>query len=539
MPKHEFVCRMKAYIQPFERQLALKELESVAQAVPVPEPTLLDEPLMYQVVTSRSLDNLVDTLTYWEIITPKSVSNGRYTRQLRREATTNVVRNGISPAQLRDLLPFGGEVSAPNRRVLRYGPHGAHEYRGKFFPQLVRSLLNTAGIKRGDVVLDPMCGSGTAPVEASLLGCQSVGTDMNPLSVFMSRAKCNILRTPPDILATEYETLKTDVLKPRQASNQLLWLDQLPDKDREYLTSWFSSQVLADLDWIAVRVQATSHPECRDLFRLCLSNILRTVSWQKKADLRVRKEIQPDADIDAIAEFVGELSRTVRTILAFLYEDQSFEPGAAQIIESDARLPITAESLLFQFKGKIKAIVTSPPYATALPYLDTDRLSLYYLGLLSRSDHRARDYEMIGNREVTESRRQSYWEEYQQHSADLPDEVVALINQIHQLNESSEVGFRRRNLSALLAHYFLDMRLVFKNMTTLLKPGALAYVVIGNNHTQAGNQPIDIDTDRLLGLIGQSIGLNLEQIIPMEMLVSRDIFKKNAGTAETILCFRK
>jgi site-specific DNA-methyltransferase (cytosine-N4-specific) len=118
-------------------------------------------------------------------------------------------------------------------------------------------------------------------------------------------------------------------------------------------------------------------------------------------------------------------------------------------------------------------------------------------------------------------------------------DVTAVIDRIHRLNESSEAGFRRRNLPALLARYFLDMRQVFQNITALLKPGASAYVVIGNNHTIAGGQHVDIETDRLLGVIGQSVGLTLEQTIPMEMLISRDIFKKNAVASETILCFHK
>ncbi|MBZ0297287.1 MAG: hypothetical protein K8L99_32305, partial [Anaerolineae bacterium] len=58
-------------------------------------------------------------------------------------------------------------------------------------------------------------------------------------------------------------------------------------------------------------------------------------------------------------------------------------------------------------------------------------------------------------------------------------------------------------------------------------------------HTIAGGQRIDIPTDVLLGQLGESVGLCLERAIPMEMLVSRDIFKKNAGSAETILCFRQ
>jgi site-specific DNA-methyltransferase (cytosine-N4-specific) len=386
-----------------------------------------------------------------------------------------------------------------------------------------------------------MCGSGTTPVEASLLGCEAFGVDMNPLSVLMSRAKCAILTASPDVLATEYELLKADMLNlnARKAGDTSPWFESLPQKDRVYLIAWFSQQVLADLDLIAVRVHATRNPACRDLFRLCLSNILRRVSWQKDADLRVRKEVRPDADIDVIAEFVNELGRTVRTVLAFLYEERGLEPGPAQIIEGDARALVAAGAPLFQLKGRVKAVITSPPYATALPYIDTDRLSLCYLGLLSRPAHRVRDYEMIGNREVTESRRLAYWSDFQQNRATLPGDITTVIDRIHCLNESADVGFRRRNLPALLARYFLDMRQVFHGIAVLLKPGAPAYVVIGNNHTVAGGQHIDIETDRLLGLLGQSIGLTLEQTIPMEMLISRDIFKKNAVASETILCFRK
>ena len=539
MPEITMTCRMKRYIQPFERRLALMELESLADTTATPEPSLLDEPLGYQLATSRSLDDLADRLTYWETVGPVD-DYGRYTRQVRREATVNVVRNGIAPLQLRSLLPFKADaLPVPNRRTLRYGPHGAHEYRGKFFPQLARSLLNIAGVHPGDYVLDPMCGSGTALIEASLLGCTVLGVDMNPLSVLMSRAKTAILRTPPDILAFEYEALKADLLRIQNTKQDLVWLAHLPAHDQEYLASWFAPHVLTDLDAIAVRVHAVNDVTCRDLFRLCLSNILRRVSWQKDDDLRVRKEIRPDADMDVITEFLAELNRTVRIILAFLYEDHPTGLGGVEVIEGDARFLIGADAPLEHLAGKVKAVVTSPPYATALPYLDTDRLSLCYLGLLPRPEHRTRDYKMIGNREVTENRRHSYWTEYQQKRAELPEDIVSVIDRISTLNEAGEVGFRRRNLPALLARYFLDMRKVLQNIATLLSPGASAYVIIGNNYTLAGGVRVNIETDRLLGLLGQAVGLTLRNSIPMEMLLSRDIFRKNTGTGETILEFRK
>ncbi len=539
MPETTLICTMKDYIQPFERRLALMELESLAHVAPFPEPSLLDQPVSYRVVTDQPLAALADHLTYWETVGPEA-EYSRYTRQVRREATANVVRNGVTPVQLRSLLPFKAEtLPVPNRRTLRYGPHGAHEYRGKFFPQLARSLLNIAGVRPGDCVLDPMCGSGTTLIEASLLGCAAFGVDMNPLSVLMSRAKSAILQVPADVLAAEYESLKADLLQSQGARQTLTWFNHLPDRDQAYLAAWFAPHVLADLDVIAIRVHATENAACRDLFRLCLSNILRRVSWQKEDDLRVRKEVRPDADIDAIAEFLAELARTVRTILAFLYEDRPTELGPVEIIEGDARRLVGADAPLDRFTGRINAVVTSPPYATALPYLDTDRLSLCYLSLLPRPEHRVRDYMMIGNREVTENRRRAHWAEYQSQRTELPGEITAVIDRIQALNEASDVGFRRRNLPALLARYFLDMREVFHNIATLLAPGAPAYVIIGNSHTLAGGVHVDIETDHLLDQLGQGVGLHLEDSIPMEMLISRDIFKKNAMASETILCFRK
>lgn len=42
-----------------------------------------------------------------------------------------------------------------------YATHGLFQYRGKFHPQLIKGILNILQVQPGDVVLDPMCGSGT------------------------------------------------------------------------------------------------------------------------------------------------------------------------------------------------------------------------------------------------------------------------------------------------------------------------------------------------------------------------------------------
>lgn len=40
-----------------------------------------------------------------------------------------------------------------------YATHGLFPYRGKFHPQLIKGLINILGIKKGEFILDPMCGS--------------------------------------------------------------------------------------------------------------------------------------------------------------------------------------------------------------------------------------------------------------------------------------------------------------------------------------------------------------------------------------------
>ncbi len=538
MKQQELRCNIKPYIQPFERVLALRELEALTHARPLPMDTsssAQEQPRVFQVLSNYPALDLADRLTYWESVEVTSEPGAQYfTRQVRREATTNLVRNGITAEQLRQLLPFRQNVPLPNHRNLRYGPHGIHEYRGKFFPQLVRSLLNVAGTNQANVVLDPMCGSGTTLVEAALMGCKAIGIDLNPLSVLMSEAKCDILTIDPGEFIYEYASLKRDLLDlPDPGVYAGAWFESLPKPDQEYLFRWFSGDTLAALDPIAVRVSETSHPACRKLFTICLSNILRRVSWQKNDDLRVRKEVQTDTDV--LTEFLAELNRSARTVLALLFENRGVPVGEATIFEGDAR---KANEILAGMAGKVDIIITSPPYATALPYLDTDRLSLSYLGLLSRTEHRRRDFDMIGNREITTGQRQDFWRLYGEEKAGLTQDIVGVIDRIAQLNENTGVGFRRQNLPSLLARYFLDMRQLFKTLRVLLRTDAPAYVVVGNNHTIAGTQRVDIETNQLLAELGESVGLSLTGTISMEMLQSRDIFKRNAGNAETILEFR-
>jgi len=530
--RRPFVCRMKPYIQPFERTLALAELKALAHTDPMPVGDEAEDVVSFSVSSETKADVLARRLAYWELVEGE---RPYFTTQALRERTVNVVRNGVAPKDIPQLLSQNC-TTLPNRRCLRYGTHGIHEYRGKFFPQLVRSLINIAEVPAHGTVADPMCGSGTTPVESVLGEYRGLGIDMNPLSVLMAKTKCSLLSVQADALISSYEQIRTRLMSTTEKRDgQLLYFDSLPKRDQEYLEGWFSDQVLLDMDQIARAIHQVSNESIRDFMWLSLSNIIRSVSWQKDDDLRVRKEVRPDAEIDPIREFLEELGRSVRVVLAFLFDNLGKKIGSYDITEADAR---NVSGHWGRWMGKVDAIITSPPYATALPYLDTDRLSLCYLGLLSRPGHRDRDQHMIGNREITERQRVEFMNIFESDVKALPKSVTKLIRNVSSRNSTIEVGFRRRNLPALLTKYFLDMSKVFVEMARLLKPGSPAYVVIGNNHTIAGGERVEIETATLLVDVAKVAGMTSERRIPMEMLVSRDIFKRNAVASEEILCFR-
>ena len=75
--------------------------------------------------------------------------------------------------------------------------HRLHPYKGKFIPQLVEYFLDAHIDKfktekyfnKGNIVLDPFCGSGTTLAQSSELGIHAVGIDVSSFNAFISNCK--------------------------------------------------------------------------------------------------------------------------------------------------------------------------------------------------------------------------------------------------------------------------------------------------------------------------------------------------------------
>lgn len=75
------------------------------------------------------------------------------------------------------------------KSVNQYLTHWIYPYKGKFHPQMIRALMNIIKIQNGETLFDPFVGSGTAILEAQILGVNAIGLDISPLCVLISKVK--------------------------------------------------------------------------------------------------------------------------------------------------------------------------------------------------------------------------------------------------------------------------------------------------------------------------------------------------------------
>jgi hypothetical protein len=507
----DLVLEIKPYLQPFERELAMRELRTLLN----PGDDIREEYGYWLARTKVSAEMLRARLTYWQRV-------GRGFLEPTLQKALEFTQNGTAATNERSELH--------RARRLRYGPHDLHEYRGKFFPQLVRSLINMSGIPAGSFVLDPMSGSGTTACEAVAVGMKAIGVDLNPLSVLIASVKSSI----PSINTKEFKTQTLDripTFKFKLTNPSKVW----GDDDLRYLRMWFDPKSISDLASIVSEIGKIRSPTIRDFFRVCLSNVVRSVSWQKASDLRVRKEILPYVEGTAQSRFLAEAEAQVDRILPYLSVLKFQGHANVDIRQGNA---VNVAAVFPEYRGKVDLLITSPPYATALPYLDTDRLSLIVMGLLPRKRHGETESDMVGTREISERERCETWAAYEIRRGELPEEISSLINRIAAVNHGDGVGFRRRNLPSLLGKYFLAMLDAMRSARELMKPGMFGYYVVGNNSTEVDGEKIEIPTNHFLVGLGAAAGWTPVDQIPMELIVSRDIFRVNRGSSETILCFR-
>ncbi|OIN97292.1 hypothetical protein AUJ66_03855 [Candidatus Desantisbacteria bacterium CG1_02_38_46] len=89
-----------------------------------------------------------------------------------------------------------------------YAFHNLYPYKGKFYPRVVRTLINAFGLEESALILDPFNGSGTTTHEASLMGIKSIGVDITPMGTMLAELKNDLLFINESILNFSISNLR-------------------------------------------------------------------------------------------------------------------------------------------------------------------------------------------------------------------------------------------------------------------------------------------------------------------------------------------
>jgi len=401
--------------------------------------------------------------------------------------------------------------------------HYMHPYKGRFHPKMVRALLNYVYPKEKGSVMDNFAGCGTLLVEATWMGLDSVGVEINSLSVLMSNVKCHSLALLPSEVKKAVDSYIKEVAetllshKEQFMGSMLLFppkYDKLTVERRranlpKSVASIFRRAETIDEILIAHElVKRISHERMRDFILLGLSG---TVS-----DLARRRSV----------EFLGALRDRLYDLYLRIYifdklnQTLKIKLGASKTYVEDTRNMKTVE------RESIDAIVNSPPYSTALDYIKNDYPQLV---LLELADISWLSVNMIGNPDLKvypASLLGEMNEEYEEYSM-LPTDAKEAIMTLRKYGRTKQ---------ALRTYkFFKDMHFALIEMYRVLKSHSKCAIIIGNNHYKLDSDYMEVKNDEVLKQMALSLGFREDRTI------RRELEKTQAGMIryESVLILEK
>jgi Putative RNA methylase family UPF0020 len=245
--------------------------------------------------------------------------------------------------------------------------HSLCSYQGKLKPSIAHFLVKWFTSPRS-VVLDPMCGVGTIPLEARRQGRQALASDLSDLAVAVSRAKLEsvdgtscrgVLAELADHVANDDSTLD-ELVRSEEADFGL----------NGPITDYFHLETLREL-LLARRFFATAdvgRPEVACL----LTAVLHILHGNRPYALSRRSH--PVTPLKPSGEFVYKplIAHLERRLGDTLPDLEALPPEGRAISADFAALPID--------RGSVDTVITSPPFAQSLRFFSSNWMRLWFCG---------------------------------------------------------------------------------------------------------------------------------------------------------------
>ena len=384
--------------------------------------------------------------------------------------------------------------------------HALHPFAARFPHGLAGHFINGL-TRRGDVVLDTMCGSGITLLEGWAAGRSVVGVDLDPLARRQSLARTSAL--DPEAVrvagnaaldrAVDLHAGKSHPMDPLAAV-----CGRMDEATRKFLDYWFLPDTQRELAALILGIRGETDEGLRNLLEVVFSSTIVTKSGgvSRARDLAHTRphRVADKTPRSALRQFEILLNRAVD---AYAHVETT-EVGQSSVVAGDSRrLPLREDS--------VDLIVTSPPYANALDYMRAHKFSLAWLGdtIPRLSDLRGH---YIGS-------------ERQSNAASgkdaLPMSVQAVVN---------SVGEKDATQARVLSRYFHDMTAAIGEMARVLHPGAPAIIVVGPSVMRN----VLVPTHQCLADIAADVGLDVVGVAPRNLDRDRRMMPVRNGSRNAL-----
>lgn len=381
--------------------------------------------------------------------------------------------------KLREVLSSNLEFHSESSN---HSTHDVHAFPAKFPPQLPAFFLQNLTLP-GEIVLDPMVGSGTTLLEALRNERNAIGLDIDPLAVLISTVKTSTISASSTLqIGQEIVARVALSLAQNREQLQVQLAAAFDEETRSFINYWFDPETQLELYALKTEIDKVAQPDVHRFLQLALSAIIITKSggvslaWDL-AHTRPHKLKQgvPKSARPALPDFSRRLIRNAESLTDFT-------------VVTKARVDLGNAERIALADESVDLIFTSPPYASnAIDYMRASKFALVWLGR-SIAELKSLRSECIGGESTRDFAMES-----------LLPQTTEVVTAITTKNLKRGLALRR---------YYSEMTRVLKESYRVLKHDRAAVFVVGS----AVMSGIDSAAERCLSEIAVSVGFELIDI---------------------------
>jgi DNA modification methylase len=418
-----------------------------------------------------------------------------------RRAISTMMKSALpNEIQQVEILPYpivdGSHFRLLTNRASPAYTHYLFRFPAKFHAPIIKWVLRHYMPENG-LVLDPFNGSGTLQVEALAAGLNSIGLDIDLVATHIARAKTRPL-CPTDLRASikvilselasyrrpveEYKRRMFEDLSEHEflEAKQGLEVPAIPN-----IGHWFRRYVIVDLAHLRDVIENVDIPtEARRFFLAVFAAIIRRCSNADPVPVsgleytkEMRRRDKEGRYIDPFALFEQRAERAIRG-MTDLWESLGTAPRNWAVVHHGNVQTLDVEIGRIRERHNVRdaidAVITSPPYCSAVDYHTRHKLEAYWLRQVRNQNEYLKWYHhYVGRRRILLKDRDSY----------APFSIDELDNLIGTLRKG------REKRAAAMYNYFASLDDSLRQIAQVLRPEGTFVMFIGNSIT--GNHEID------------------------------------------------